>query len=120
MGSDIPALSDRQWKRIAPLLPESKRDPVMIAALLFRHTSGAGLRDIAQWSGCSRTRLGEWDVALSADGTLSRIMKILKLERADALCWSSGGKRWYSRDKKVAASVTAVRFQNFRSALRGR
>jgi hypothetical protein len=119
MGSDIPALSEAKWQRIAKLLPESKRDPVMIAALLFRHTSGCGLRDVAQWAGVSRTRLSEWDQALAADRSLERIMKALKLERANSLMWSSGGQRSW-RDSKVAAGVTAIKFQNFRDALRGR
>jgi hypothetical protein len=119
MGSDIPQLSDRQWNRIVSILPETKGDRLVISALLFRHTSGCGLRDIAQWAGLTRSRLGEWDRALTADGTMAQIMKTLKLDRAGPLCWSAGGKRWQSRDKNVAAGVTAVRFQNFREALRG-
>jgi len=118
MGSDIPGLSDRQWRRIESILPPNKRDPAMISALLFRHTSGCGLRDIAQWSGCSRTRLSEWDRALGADGTLRQIMKTLKLEPASSLLWSGGGQRSHFSDRKVTDGVTAIRFQNFRDALR--
>jgi hypothetical protein len=97
----------------------NKRDRLVISAPLFRQTSGCGLRDIAQWAGLTRTRLSEWDQALAADGTMLQIMKTLKLDRASALSWSGGGQRSHSRDKKVAAGVTAIRFQNFREALRG-
>jgi hypothetical protein len=113
MSSSIPTLSAAQWRKIAPLLPPTKRDVVMIRALLFRQTSGCGLRDVAQWFDLSRPRLSEWDLALRGDGSLVQVMEALKLDRA-----SGGGWRCYSRDKKVAAAVTAIRFQNFRETLR--
>jgi hypothetical protein len=66
VGSNIPALSETKWRSIERYLPPSKRDPVVIAAVLYREVSGEGLRDTATLSGISRSKLDEWRRALGA------------------------------------------------------
>ena len=51
MGSDIPAISDRQWNRIAPLLPEIQARPADDQRAAVSSHVRLGLRDIAQWAG---------------------------------------------------------------------
>jgi len=48
-------------------------------------------------------------------------MRTLKLERANKLMWSTGGRHSHSfaRDKTMAAEVAAIRLAHFREALRG-
>jgi hypothetical protein len=115
----VPLLSVRQWKLIEPLLAEKKRDRVVVSAILYRQFSGCGLRDVAEWFGLSRARLAEWSVAMERDGSLARVMKALKLEPADWLCWSRGGRQYYARGgAEMKAAVVRLKFQNFREALR--
>ena len=97
MGS-IPMLSDAQWRKISPLLPETKRDPVPIAAILYLEHSGQSLRHTAEIFRLSRSRLNEWHRALNADGSLAQIMTVLKLEAAGPLARRrGGGPEWYAR-----------------------
>jgi hypothetical protein len=112
-----PQLTAAQWRRIAPILPENRRDRLMISAILFRQFSGTGLRDAAAWFGVTRVRLSEWTMALEADGSLARLMKLLRLKPASRL-GSSGRHSYQGRDAKMAAAITAIRLADFREALR--
>ena len=120
MGS-IPMLSDAQWRKISPLLPETKRDPVPIAAILYLEHSGQSLRHTAEIFRLSRSRLNEWHRALNADGSLAQIMTVLKLEAAGPLARRrGGGPEWYARPgpEAQAAAVTEIRVRSFGAALR--
>src|SRR5262245_6056945 len=55
--SSVPLLSARQWRAIEPHLPPNRRDRVLISAILFRETEGAGIRDVCELFGVTRTRL---------------------------------------------------------------
>ena len=114
-----PQLTARQWRSISALLPETKRDRLMISSLLFRQTTGLGLRDVARWFGVTRTRLSEWEQALTADDTLERVMQTLRLERAGPLLWSGGGRQSnrHFQSKEMADAVLELRFRKFRDAL---
>ena len=52
-----PTLSDAQWRKIADDLPLKRRDPIMIAAVLYRASSGQSLREVATAYGITRARL---------------------------------------------------------------
>jgi hypothetical protein len=115
-------LSARQWRAISKILPATKRDPVVIAALLYREFTGEGLRHVGEVFGVSRSKLDEWHRALEHDDSLARVMKVLKLPSASPLARSMGGRRsnvYCGGDKTRQEKVLAVRFRNFRAALRG-
>jgi hypothetical protein len=57
MSSNIPMLSDGQWRKIEKLLPENRHDSTVIAAILYREFSGQPLRHVGEQYGLSRTRL---------------------------------------------------------------
>jgi transposase len=119
----IPMLSDAQWRKISPLLPETKRDPRMVSAILYLEHSGQSLRHTAEVFAVTKSRLGEWHGALAVDGGLARIMTMLKLKAAGPLARrGGGGPEWYARPGREAqaAAVTAIRLQNFGAALLGR
>jgi hypothetical protein len=120
--SSVPLLSVKQWRAISKLLPENRRDRVVISAVLFRQFSGLGLRDVAEWFGTSRVRLAEWTAAMESDGSLQKVMEALGIQRAGPLLWSGGGQQSSRqiRDKEMADKVLALRFTKFRDALRGR
>lgn len=117
MGSK-PLISDAQWRKIEKLLPETRRDPQMIAALLYREFSGQSLSHAAEMFRVTRVRLHQWHRALEADGSLADIMAALKLEPAGPLARCAAGRPWYARDAELAARVAQFRLQNFADALR--
>jgi hypothetical protein len=117
MTSAIPHLSDSQWSQIVELLPSNRRDPAMITALLFRETSGCGLRDVSRCFGVTRTRLSEWDQSLR-DGTLLAIMTALGLVPATPLARRAGGPAWYANNPDLVAKIAALRLDQFRRELR--
>ena len=119
MNSSIPGLSAAQWRQIESLLPPGRRDRRMIVALLFREFDGAGIREVCDLYGVTRTRLGEWTTALEADGTLARLLRELGLKRAGVSQWSAGGATYWRRvNPDRAADVMALKLGYFRAALR--
>jgi hypothetical protein len=117
----IPTLTKRQWRTIEGILPANRRDPMMIAAILYRETAGASVRDTCQIYGLTKSRLSEWSAGLSESGALVRILAELKLERAGPLQWRRGGCAWYKRYAvDQGRGVEAVRLARFGDALRGR
>jgi hypothetical protein len=60
----VPTLTAAQMRKIERHLPPTRRDPVVISAMLFRETHGASLRDTCQWYGVTRSRLAEWTAQL--------------------------------------------------------
>jgi transposase len=113
--SSNPLLNDLQWRRIERLLPPSRRDRAVIAAILYLEFSGVSLRHAAELFGLSRTRLHEWHRAIEADGSLAKVMEALKLESA-----GRRGRTFYGADAAMAAEISALRVGEFRAALRGR
>jgi hypothetical protein len=117
--SGIPMLSAAQWRLIEPLLPEIRRDPVLIAAILYRETAAASVRDVCAIFNTTRTRLNTAETELKASGALPRIMGELRLTRAGALQWRRGGRPWYrvhAADR--GAAVEALRLARFGDELR--
>ena len=94
---DVPILTDAQWRAVEPLLPPGRRDRRVVSAICFRESAGIGLRDLCEAYGLTRTRLSDWTRALSRDGTLPRILRELRLERAGALMWRRGGTPMWRR-----------------------
>ena len=47
----VPLLTAAQWRKIATILPENRRDPLVISAILFREHSGEPIRAVAS-TGC--------------------------------------------------------------------
>ena len=97
MMSSVPTLNARQWRRVEPLLPETRRDRIAISAIVFREIDGTGLRDVARLYGVSKTKLSEWSARLQAEGTLSRILDALGVQRAPPLQWRRGGSPGWRR-----------------------
>jgi transposase len=113
MTGSIPMLSERQWRAIEPLLAENRRDRVVIAAVLFRHTTAMGLRDVAEQFGMTRTRLADWDAALRRDGSLPKLLKVLRLKPANALQWD----RRPNWGRSMQADVLRYRLDQFDAEL---
>jgi hypothetical protein len=118
MMSAVPLLSARQWNEIIELLPTNRRNPILIAAILFHQTSGCGLREVAQSYGVSRSRLHEWSKALEIDGSLANVLETLQLNPAGPLARRGGGPAWYAHNKALAAEIAAIKLNEFRQALR--
>jgi hypothetical protein len=112
-----PALNERQWNRIAELLPETRRDRVVIEAILFRAHSGRSLAEVSETFEVKRSTLHLWQVAIATK--LPAIMAALKLEPASPLARSRGGSR-HHHSTEMQATIAAIRMQGFRDALRGR
>ena len=104
-------LSERQWRKIEPLLPDNRRDRLMIEAVLFREFSGQSLTEIAWQFGTTRVRLHQWSHALAH--LLPGIMAALKLEPA-----GRRGRMFYGSNSAQAAEIASLRIGNFREALR--
>ena len=85
------ALSDAQWRKIERYLPETRRDRLMIEAILFREFSGQSLTDVAELFGITRVRLFQWEHAIEA--VLPAIMAALRLEPAGPLARCRSGSR---------------------------
>ncbi len=66
----------------------------------------------------SRVRLNEWNRAIEDDGSLARVMAVLKLERANALVRRRGGRPSYHRDQAMVDAVASIRLRDFGDALR--
>ena len=115
MASNIPVLSGRQWAKIENILPATKRDPLLITAVLFHEVSGEPVREAAAAFGLSKTRLNEGHRAIAAD--LPQILELLGLEPADQLARRRGG-RVYAGDPEMTAAIAAIRLQNFAQAMR--
>jgi hypothetical protein len=112
-------LSDAQWRKIEKLLPENRRDPGLITAVLYREHSGQSLSEVAEVFGITRVRLHQWTHALEADGSLARVMAALRLEPASRSVRSlSGNRPFYHRDPAMMAEISALRIGSFREALR--
>jgi hypothetical protein len=112
------ALSNAQWRKIERYLPETRRNRLMIEAILFREFSGQSLTDVAEVFGITRVRLFQWEHAIEA--VLPAIMAALRLESAGPLArCRSGSRPSYRRDQAMVDAVAAIRFQSFREALRG-
>lgn len=83
-------LTDQQWERIEPLLPENGRrgghwkdHRTVLNGMLWRLRTGAPWRDLPERYGPWKTvydRFNHW----SADGTLRRIAEVLLRELDDA------------------------------------
>jgi hypothetical protein len=114
--SDVPTLTVAQWRRIMLHLPPTRRDRLTISAILFRETDGASVRDTCELYGVTRTRLSEWTRALEADGSLARIMRTLRLERANPLRWRVGGVSFWKRSNS-RTSVMQERLREFDDVL---
>ena len=110
-----PLLTMKQFRSIEPDLPVSRRDRLVISAVLFRATSGQSLRETSESFGVSRVRLNEWEHAL--DCVLARIMHKLRLAPAPASMLRRGGQDWRKRSG-VYERVTTLRLQDFGTALR--
>ena len=78
-------LSGAQRRRIENILQENRRDPTVIAAILYREFSGQSLRHAAEVFGITRVSLHDWHQAIEADGSLAKVMAALKLEPAGPL-----------------------------------
>jgi hypothetical protein len=91
--SPVPRLTAVQWRAIASILPSTKRDPVVITALIYRATTATSLRDTAALFGTSRARLHEWEAALTADGSLDRVLNRLNAVAIRCVLRASWGKR---------------------------
>jgi hypothetical protein len=113
--SDVPTLTVVQWRRIMLHLPPTRRDRLTISAILFRETDGASVRDTCELYGVTRTRLSEWTRALEADGSLARVMRTLRLERADPRR-RVGGVSFLKRSSN-RASVMQEKLREFDDAL---
>ena len=112
-------LSARQWAKISALLPESRRDPALIEAVLFREHTGQSLSEVAELFGITRVRLHQWTHAIEADGSPARAMAALRLEVASRSVRSlSGNRPFYHRDPAMVAKISALRVGEFREALR--
>jgi hypothetical protein len=118
MTAPVPLLSARQWKQIVELLPNNRRDPMLVAAILFREVSGSGIREVAKSYGISRSRLHEWNRALETGGILANVLDTLRLEPAGPLARRGGGPAWYANNEGLAAAIAAIRLDEFRQALR--
>jgi hypothetical protein len=117
----IPTLTKRQWRTIEGILPANRRDPMMIAAILYRETAGASVRDTCQIYGLTKSRLSEWSAGLSESGALVRILAELKLERAGPLQWRRGGtSSWQRYSTDGGRSVVAMKLDRFAEQLRAR
>ena len=115
--SSIPMLTAARWRRIENILPQNRRDPVVISAILYREHSGQSLRHAGEAYGISRARLDEWSRALEADGSVTKMMTALKLKAAGPLVRRAGGRPWYHRNQALAAEVVAIKLAEFRQAL---
>ena len=112
-------LSERHLQTIEHHLPEKRRDRRVVEAILFRKFSRQGLTEVCETFEVTRTRRHPCTVEVEANGTLPAIMEALKLKPAGAAARSRGGSRpTYWRDEAMVAAVAAIRFQNFRQALR--
>jgi hypothetical protein len=119
MPTSAPLLTDRQWARIERHLPAKKRKREIVSALVFRRWSGSSLRHVAGWyDGITVARLQSWEQQLLAGGELPVIMKQLKLPEASPRMWSSGGQQQRWRNADMANRIVALRFTEFREALR--
>ena len=114
--SSVPLLSDAQWRLIEDILPENRRDRTVITAILYLEHSGQPLRHVGEQYGLSQTRLHEWHHAIETDGSLTRLMAALKLERASAM--DRGDQPFHSHNAAMVAQVTALRLRLFGDALR--
>jgi hypothetical protein len=114
------ALSEAQWRKIERYLPETRRDQLMIEAVLYRRFSGQSLSEVAALFSITRVRLHQWHHALDADGSLTKVMAALRLEPAGPLArCRSGSRPTYHNNPEMIAAVAAIRMQSFRQALRG-
>ena len=82
--TSAPILSDAKWRKIGIDLPTTRRDRLMISALLFRTTTGQSVRETAAVFGVAKTKLHEWGNAL--EGVLPGILQTLQLEPAGLEC----------------------------------
>ena len=118
MATSAPILTAAEMARIAPYLPRKRDDPVVISAIVYRNWSGLSLRHIANWYGVTVGRLQTWETQLRDGGQLAAIMKVFGLPHASALQWSNGGQVSAWRNPDMAKRIAALRFQQFRAALR--
>ena len=110
-----PLLTAKQFRLIEDDLPATKRDRVMISALLYRASSGQSLRETAEAFGVSRARLHEWECALASE--LPGIMHALHLEAALPRVQRPGGTGW-RRHPDLYGRLQALHLQDFGQALR--
>jgi hypothetical protein len=112
-----PRLSAAQWRLIKTDLPASRRDPVVIAALIFRAVEARSLRECSEIFGISRARLNEWEHDLSS--AIPKILRKLHLKPAGHLMRLRlhGGQDWRKRHGIYQASMD-YRLQGFNQALR--
>ena len=118
MATTAPLLTTAEIRRIAPYLPRKRDDPVIISAIVFRNWSGESLRHIATWYGVTVGRVQTWETQLRDGGQLAAIMKELGLPHASALQWVNGGQVSAWRNPDTAKRIAALRFTQFRDALR--
>jgi hypothetical protein len=114
----IPRLSAVQWRSIENDLPLSRRDRLVISALVFRATEARSLRECSEIFGVSRARLNEWEHAV--ESALPRILRKLRLEPATDLMRLRlhGGQDWRKRHPGLYESSMARRVEDFGRALR--
>ena len=113
--ASAPLLTARQFKKIEPYLPASRRDRRIISAVLYRITSGRSVREAADAFGITKTKLHEWERALASE--LPAILHALRLEAASPRVQRRGGQGW-QRTPDVYDRVTALRLEHFGAALR--
>ena len=113
---DVPLISHKQLDLIVDLLPPSRRDPVLVTAILYRAFSGGSLRDVAELFPVTRCRLHEGERDLAA--VLPRILRTLRLRPLpSAMYRRGGGQDWRRRTPGVHERVVAYQLQEFGEAL---
>jgi hypothetical protein len=117
-GSNMGFLTERQWRQIESILPQTRRDRLVIEAILYREFSGQSLAEVAEVFALTKVRLHQWHHAIAAE--LPQIMATLRLERASASARCRSGSRPTYRDNPaMVAAVGELRLRKFRQALRG-
>ena len=92
---DLPALTDREWCRIAPVIPHPKAGPsprherAIVSAVCYAQASGCSYEKLPPGYPKAisiRTRVQRWQRA----GVLPRILDVAEpaIERMRANCWS--------------------------------
>jgi hypothetical protein len=115
----LPMLTDTQMRAIEPFLAPSRRECQAVTAVLFRQTTGIGLRDCADAFGLTRARLHGWAVAMEEDGSLAKIMRALGLEEASGRMWSGGGvPHWRRNSRDGGAGMLEHFLDDFAAQLR--
>ena len=113
--ASAPTLNAAQWQLIVDELPATRRDRLMISAILFRVSSGQSVRETAAVFGVAKTKLHEWGTAV--EPVLPGILQTLRLEPAGPRMRRAGGADWRKRSG-IYEGVSALRLQDFGQALR--